>query len=317
MIEMNQKPKVSVIIPTYNRASLLRRSIQSVLNQTFQDFEIIVVDDCSTDNTEQVVKNFQEKDKRIRYIKHKENKGGAAARNSGIKASKGEFIGLLDDDDEWLPKKLEKQIKKFQLLKQSENVGVVYSGYFLVTDRTKKKISQIVPTLRGNVFNKLLSQCILGSPTPLIKKICFDKVGVFDETLPSCQDWDMWIRIAKYYSFDFVPDALAMHHIHGSQISVDLSAKIIGREKLIQKYKSDLLKSPESFSLILKRLAVLNFLIGEAKKGKKYLKESIKQYPFQKGVYIHFCFSVFAPNLYVNFLKKRNVENVDGIILYY
>ncbi len=113
-------PTVSVIIPTYNRANLVSRAIKSVLNQTYQDFEIIVVDDCSEDNTEEIVKSFN--DSRIRYIKHKKNKGGSAARNTGIKRARGKYIAFLDDDDEWLPSKLEKQIMLFEKL--SKHYGV-------------------------------------------------------------------------------------------------------------------------------------------------------------------------------------------------
>lgn len=119
---------VSVIIPTYNRAHLLGRAIQSVLAQTYEDFEIIVVDDASTDVTEQVVKSFA--DDRINYIRHQKNKGGSSARNTGIKAAKGEFIAFLDSDDEWVPKKLEKEINRLQTL--SNEVGVFYGGFCCV-----------------------------------------------------------------------------------------------------------------------------------------------------------------------------------------
>ena len=96
-------PKVSIIIPTYNRANLLPRAIKSVLSQTFKDFELIVINDGSTDNTEEVIKKFQKKDERIKYILHKDNKGEAAARNTGIRIAKGEYIASHDSDDEWLP----------------------------------------------------------------------------------------------------------------------------------------------------------------------------------------------------------------------
>ena len=109
-------PKVSVIIPTYNRANLLARAIKSVLNQTFQDFELIVVDDGSTDNTRKVVEEFQKKDSRIKYI-FQENSGGPAKPiNTGIKNSKGEYITILEDDDEFLPQKLQKQVELFETL---------------------------------------------------------------------------------------------------------------------------------------------------------------------------------------------------------
>jgi len=118
-----KNPTVSVIISTYNRAHLIGRAIQSVLNQTYQDFEVIVVDDGSTDNTEEIVKSFN--DPRIRYIRHEKNKGAAAARNTGIKAARGKYIAFQDSDDEWLPEKLEKQMKVFE--NAPPEAGVVYT----------------------------------------------------------------------------------------------------------------------------------------------------------------------------------------------
>lgn len=312
---IRNRPTVSVIIPTYNRARLLPRAINSVLNQTYRDFELIVVDDASADNTIEVVKQFQEKDDRIKYLKHSEHKGGSGARNTGIKASAGEYIGLLDDDDEWLPGKLEKQMNKLE--NSSLKVGVVYSGFFYVSEKNGKIVSEVIPLLRGEVYANLLKSCILGSPTPLIKKKCFQKVGFFDETLPSCQDWDMWIRLSKYYDFDFVPDILAKHHVHGGQISVDLNAKIVAREKLIEKYLVDLSKNSQAFSAVLKRLGILYFLAGNQGKGRKYFLKSIKQKPFQKGSYIHFFLSFLPHTIYRNVLKIYSVTNIDEVTFYY
>ena len=120
---MINHPTISVIIPTYNRAHLIGKAVKSVLSQTYQDFEIIVVDDGSTDNTEEIVKSFT--DYKIYYICHKHNRGASAARNTGIKASRGEYIAFLDSHDEWLPEKLDKQIKTFN--SESSEVGVVYN----------------------------------------------------------------------------------------------------------------------------------------------------------------------------------------------
>lgn len=312
---MNKKPIVSVIIPTYNRAHLIGRAIQSVLNQTYQDFEIIIVDDGSTDNIKEAVKEFQKKDERIRYIGQEKNKGGSAARNNGIKASRGEHIGFLDDDDEWLPRKIEKQEIKFQ--NAPDNVGLIYSGFSCISESSGKIVAEITPTLRGNVYSNLLEGCILGSPTPLIRKICFRKAGFFDETLPSCQDWDMWIRLSKYYAFDFVPDILAKHHIHGNQISVNLNAKIVAREKLLEKYWVDLSRKSQILSILLKRLGILCCLNGDLREGRRYFLGSIKQKPFKKGSYLHFLLSLLVPGIHRNILKKHNVMNIDGVTFYY
>ena len=129
-----EKISVSVIIPTYNREKLVSRSIQSVLDQTYQDYEIIVVDDASIDNTEKVVKSFN--DVRIRFLRSNLNKGGSAARNMGIIAANGEYIAFLDSDDEWLPEKLEKQISILKNLKSLE-WGGIYCGHILISNNRK------------------------------------------------------------------------------------------------------------------------------------------------------------------------------------
>lgn len=310
---LNKKPTVSVVIPTYNRANLISRAIQSVLNQTYKDFEIIVVDDASKDDTEIVVNNFN--DDRIIYIQHEINKGGGASRNTGIKEAQGDYIGLLDDDDEWLPEKLEKQMIKFQ--HSSEKVGLIYSGFYFVLEKNDKIMSEVCPTLRGNVYVDLLKDCILGSPTPLIKRSCFQKAGFFDEELPGCQDWDMWIRISKYYEFDFVPEILAKHRVHGKQISINLDSKIFARRRLIKKYLSDLSNYPSILSMNLKRFGVLCCLGNNQVEGRKYFVESIIRYPFQKYVYAHFLCSLLAPQIYKKILTKYCVTHIDEIIFYY
>lgn len=307
------RPTVSVIIPTYNRAELVGRAIQSVLDQTYQDFEIIIVSDGSTDNTDEVVNRY--KDTRIVYLRHNKNRGGSAARNTGINIAKGQYIGLLDSDDEWLPQKLEKQVDKLQML--PNKVGVVYSGFYYVSEKNGQNLSKVVPTLRGNVYDNLLQGCILGGPTPLVRKLCFEKAGFFEEALPSCQDWDMWIRLSKYYEFDFVPDFLAKHYVHGDQISTDLRAKIKAREWIVKKYQTDLLKNPSILSRHLKRLGVLYCLDCNSPVGRNYFLQSLKHNPRQKGSYIHFVLSLLAPGVHRNILRRRNVINIDGVKFYY
>jgi len=312
MVKRKNDPTVSAIIPTYNRAQLVGRAVQSILNQTYQDFEITVVDDSSTDNTEVVVKSFN--DERIRYIRHRENRGLPAARNTGIRVAKGKYIGLLDDDDEWLPKKLEKQIDKFRRL--SDNVGVVYSGFCYISENSGKTVSRVIPSLRGNVYVHLLERCILGSPTPLIRKNCFQKAGFFDETLPSSEDWDMWIRLSKHYDFDFVPDILAKHHVHAGQMSADLNARIVARKKIVAKHMYNLSKRPSILSMHLKRLGTLHFLMGDVVNGRKYMLNSIKRKAFQVGSYIHLFLSLLAPRTHRDILRKHSVTNIDGVTFY-
>ncbi|MCG2686888.1 glycosyltransferase family 2 protein [Candidatus Parcubacteria bacterium] len=234
---MAKKPTVSVIIPTYNRAHLIGRAIQSALNQTYQNLEIIVVDDGSLDNTKEVIENFQKQEKRIKYISYEKNKGGAFARNIGIKNAKGEYIAFLDSDDEWISKKIEKQLIFFT--KCSKSVGVVYCLHYSQEDSFGyiKKVNS--SNMRhGNVYNSLLNGwCPSSTSFFILKTLVFKKSGLFDESLPSFQDYDLWIRIAKYYEFEFVEEYLAIKHNHeGSQIAKDLKPRLKGLNLFLKKW---------------------------------------------------------------------------------
>lgn len=228
-------PKVSVIIPAFNRAHLLSRAIQSVINQTFQDFEIIIVDDASTDKTEDVVKSF--KDNRIIYLWNNRNQGSNASRNIGLKHASGEFIAFLDSDDEWLPEKLDKQLNVFK--SHNKNIGLVSTGY----SNDEKPFEPVIPKYRGYILKELLIRdCIGTMSTPLIRKKCFDIVGVLDESMLASQDWDMWIKIAQFYEIDFTPDILSKYHHQPDSISKNVSA-IKRAHKLIFKKYQHLLKA--------------------------------------------------------------------------
>ena len=268
------KPTVSVVIPTHNRAELLKRAINSVLRQTFEDFELIVVDDASSDNTPEVVESIN--DSRIRYVRLKKNSGGPVARNTGIKKARGEFIALLDDDDEWLPNRLELQIEKFEGLEK--DVGVVYGGFYYVSQDTGEILGKRIPRYRGNVYAHFLKENFVGSPTLLIRRECFKKAGLFDPKLKSSQDWDMWLRIAKYYKFDYVPAVVAKYYVHGHQITFNMEKYISGRERFVWKYP-DIYKNPQILSIHLSQMGLLLLLSGNAEKGIRYLVKSIAMAP--------------------------------------
>ncbi len=210
--------KVSVIITTYNRARLLKDAITSVLGQTFRDFELIVVDDCSQEDPKSVVDAFQ--DQRISYIRHKENKGDAAAKNTGIKAARGNYIITLDDDDLFAPWALEELVKQFDKSTQ-RNLGCVY-GWSWWIHSDGKTLKFLASQERGNIFNAALKNQVFTNI--LLKKKVFDTVGFYDETLPSGYDTDFYLRFTKEYNTDFVPRILFVIRLqqqnHLSQLSL-------------------------------------------------------------------------------------------------
>jgi len=270
---MKSSPLVSVIIPTYNREHLLDRAVKSVLNQTYQNFEIIVVDDASTDDTEKVIKRFN--DKRIKYIKHKINSGGSAApRNTGIKAAQGNYIAFQDSDDEWLPEKLEKQMKTFEEFPKTK---VVYSGFWRIENGRKEYIpNKNVKKIEGDLHKELLERNFITPQAVIIKKECFDKAGLFEEKLRSYQDWEMWIRVSRKYKFKCINEPLVMSYLTTDSITArrkeDYNALMLILEKHLEYYRKDKgLLSEKYFYLSSLLFANKKYLIGI-----KYLMESFK-----------------------------------------
>lgn len=289
---VNENPTVSIIIPTYNRAHLVGRAIQSVLNQTYQDFEIIVVDDGSVDNTEEIVGEFQRRDKRVKYLKHKVNKGGSAARNTGIKASRGEYIAFLDSDDEWLPRKLQLQMEVFQ--KSPSRVGAVYTAYVYVKD-SGKEINEHKISKNGNIHLALLQGNIVGTTsTLLIKRSCFEKVGLFDERLKSCQDWDMWLRISSMYDFEGLSRPLVKFYTGHQSIFKNPDAVLQGGKIILAKYKSELLSQPKIYAHHMLQVGRLCIYYGSVREGRLWLKRALKYNPFNKRCLLLLIMSYFG-----------------------
>ena len=291
------KLTVSVIIPTYNRAHLIGRAIKSVLNQTYQDFELIIINDGSTDNTEEIIKDFQKKDERIKYICHGKNKGGSAARNTGIKVARGEYIAFQDADDEWLPEKLKKQMEIFK--NTSSNVGLVYTGFWIIRDNQKTYIPQSwVKQKDGDIYIELLKDNFVGTPTILIKKKCFQKVGVFDETLPRLQDWELVIRLSKYYNFKCIDEPLLISYYTTDSISANYKALIEAHELILTKHY----KNFNNYKKILSRhyfdLGRMLYLDEDEISGRRYFIKAIKKYPLNIKYSLSYLVSFFGPKTF-------------------
>jgi glycosyltransferase involved in cell wall biosynthesis len=236
VVVMSDYPHVSVIIPTYNYARYLPRAIESVLIQTYQDFELIVVDDGSTDETVSVMDAYTKKHpERLQYIRQN-NSGPNAARNRGIGSARGEYIALLDADDEWLPQKLEKQIA---CARDIPDFGIIGCGLRWVTDDgTVLYESSGAPTPpRDELIRHLkIKYFDFGSASGvLIRKACFDVVGMFDESLRGSEDRDMWLRIAYHFYIVNLPDVLVIMHYHQANCHKNIGAMLKSKFQFIDK----------------------------------------------------------------------------------
>ncbi len=210
---------VSVIIPTYNRANLISRSINSVLLSTYKNIEVIVVDDGSTDNTCEIVSQIE--DERLRYIRYEENKGANYARNLGIKNSKGEYIAFNDSDDVWFEEKLDELVKYIQSL--DELYGMVYSDLIRFDSGKGVKFaphdSMRRDRIRGDIFEYMLTNMFISTQTVLIKRKVLDEVGLFNEDLKRLQDWELFLRISKKYKVGRIPKVMTAVYVQKDSIS--------------------------------------------------------------------------------------------------
>lgn len=305
--KMKQKPpKVSVIIPTYNRADLLPRTIESVLNQTFKNFELIIVDDGSTDNTEEVVKEFQERDERVRYI-WQENSGGAAKpKNNGIKNSRGDYIAILDSDDEWLPDKLVKQLELFESSSHPE-LGFVDCNALMVDEKSGKHWEYRIPPYK-NVLKEILARDYMGSGSGIMyKKSVFDTIGLFDENLKRGQDWEIRIRIAQKYGFDCVDEPLYKYYVHSENLSSTLrkGEKVKDLEYVFNKYKKYYEQNYKICSTKLRYTGTTYVLTGQIKKARQSFLKSIKTNPLNLKSYACLGFSLFGSEVYYGLTQLK------------
>ncbi len=192
--------KVSVIIPTYNRLEKLKRAVDSILEQTYKDFELIIVDDGSTDKTKEYFENFDA----VKYI-YQENKGVSSARNTGIKASEGEWLSFLDSDDEWLPRKLEKQI---EFAENNENIKIIHSNEIWIRNGVRVNEMNKHKKLGGWIYQNSLPLCLISPSAVIIHSSVFNEKGLFDETYPYAEDYDLWLRLTPYYEIGFIEEPL-------------------------------------------------------------------------------------------------------------
>ena len=242
---------ISVVIPTYNRYDFLKRALNSVYAQIHLPNEIIVIDDGSTDNTTHIQKDFPQ----IQYF-HQENAGVSSARNLGIKKSSCEWIAFLDSDDTWHENKLQEQVF---FHRENPNILMSYTDEIWIRDAQEVKIPKKFRKFGGNIFNECLSHCIIAPSASLLHRSLFGEVGVFDESLEVCEDYDLWLRIAQKYEIGLIDKKLITKYAgHEDQLSFKYWGmdrfRVIALEKLIESQKKETVKDIllQKYKLLLK-----------------------------------------------------------------
>jgi len=278
MKKERKNPEVSVVIPTYNRGWIIKEAIDSVLAQDYRNFQLIVVDDGSTDNTMDILDSYQED---IHVVPQK-NRGVSAARNQGLEQASGSFIAFLDSDDIWLPQKLSSQVAFFNsnpdaLICQTEEIWI-RNGARVNPKKRHKKPS-------GMFFESSLNLCLISPSAVMMKRGLFDEVGLFDENLPACEDYDLWLRISCRYPVYLIDTPLIIKRGgHEDQLSRSPGLdkfRIAAMKKMI---KSNLLSNAQYQAAVktLKEKCAI-YADGCRKRGRrseaKYYEELEKKYP--------------------------------------
>lgn len=252
----------------------IERAINSVLNQTYQNFEIIIVDDNSSDCTAKIIEDYQNRDKRFKFVKHKTRKGAAAARNTGIKIATGEYISFLDSDDEWLPNKLECELK---VMLENKDCIICSCNHVFVNGICNKIV--IEPVLKNSVVSQkivLRGECFTTNDFT-VKREALIKINGYDESLPARQDWDLWIRITSLGMGIQIPVCGArIYLMHGDQISRGIKNKLNGTEFLFNKHRNLFYSDPCAFSRICSSLGILHLLAKNTIEATNYFEESYK-----------------------------------------
>lgn len=215
------KPIVSVVIPTYNRAGYLREALDSVAAQTFQDLEVVVVDDGSDEDIASSVSGHAARPRLIRQARQ----GPAAARNRGIFESRGEFIAFLDSDDHWLPNKLAVFVTALQ---EAKNVNVFYGPMIPVDDAGRTVSGRTKPRYEGWITQRLFESCFVDVPSVVCRKSVLVDAGCFDASLPVCEDYDLWLRISVAEPFGLISEPLAKRRLHDNRLSKQLMSRNLG-----------------------------------------------------------------------------------------
>lgn len=281
-----QSPLISVITPTYNRAHVISRAIKSVLNQTFKDFEYIIIDDGSKDDTISLLKKIIDTDpegKKIRFHQHPVNKGQNAALNTGLDFAAGRYVAFLDSDDEWLPDMLQSQMDQFNADKEV-SCSYTWPGYY---NSEKKLVPGRKYSIKGHLYKEALEQGYICNPTTLMaKKECFDKLGGFKTEFITCQDDDICLRLAKEFKFGLVPDIKAIiHDDAGNQTISNRTVYANDWYKLFNKYEKDILQycGKKVLAKHFNKCAKLYLQIGDSKKVREVAHRSLSLHKTFKG----------------------------------
>ncbi|SRR5690554_6500503 len=231
MNPQNPNPLVSIVIPTFNRADFIKEALDSVFAQTYPNFEVLVVDDGSTDDTRKVLDAYSQ-DPRLRYF-YQENQGQSVARNYGISEAQGEFICFLDSDNRWLPNKLDISVRA---LTENPGVSVVYGDIITINEKGEQISTYNMRRHSGHIVAHLFGRNFVSMNTTMSRRECFSEMGAFDPEQRGAEDYELWLRFSVRYRFLYIPEFLAEYRVMENQLSSDKSLRFRSNQEIMESF---------------------------------------------------------------------------------
>jgi len=307
---MSETVMVSVVIPTFGRSEPLRRALKSVRHQKYKDYEIIVVDDNVTLDSQNSVQNIcSEFD--AYYLKNSGTKGGCGARNTGALNSSGKYLAFLDDDDCWFDNKLVEQIRFMESLGSHAS----FSGFFIYYETQSLAVESIKNRSKDVLTHNdiLQGSCPATTSLAVVRRDVFLAIGLFDVSLPSFQDYDLWLRISDYGEIHYLEMALVVFTFHsGDRVSVNLNRRFSGLEMIVKKWQSEL-SSSGNLKLIKQKFRAAAYDVNALTlsdtayfKSIEYRILSIYEYPLNARSYVHLLLNILGGDIYWAIRKMRN-----------
>jgi glycosyltransferase involved in cell wall biosynthesis len=291
----SETPLVSVVITTYNRPGLLPDAVESARSQSYENVEIVVVDDGSETPAASVLDDYPD----VRVVRHEENQGANAARNTGIRESSGEYVAFLDDDDAWAPEKLSRQVEAF-----ADGVAVVYTGSESVDDEGAV-VSRFSPSMRGNVTKDLFCGAQIGGfSLVMVRRSAIDEAGDLDERFPSWQDREWYVRLSLVGEFEYVDDPLVTHRSPEEQISKDFERKRdVSYPLFLEKHRSTAREFGPKYERRLvaslsRTLGASALYCGHHREAVRYLGKSLRLYPASPTAAAYFLLALGGSRTY-------------------
>tara|TARA_R100001244_G_scaffold131689_2_gene105469 strand:- start:6386 stop:7258 length:873 start_codon:yes stop_codon:yes gene_type:complete len=286
-------------MPTFNRAKELPRAVRSVLSQTVKDLELIIVDDASSDNTEEVISRF--KDDRIHYKKLPKNVGGAEARNVGIRMARADLVAFQDSDDEWTCAKLAQSLDE---LEADKKIGAIFTSYIQISGDN----CRLMPVGKNrfqhsNAYESLLWQNYVGTPSLVVKKKYLNEVKGFDASMPRYQDWDLSLRLSKIASFKYLKEPTLLAYVTRGSITGNSEAHRIALERIYEVHRNAINENKALKAAWLHRIGDAQMSTGVLS-GRRLLFNALRCEPFNIRYLVKFLFSMLGRATVYNNLTK-------------